>query len=191
MNIIEYRYLKHCCVFFAQVSIVPTTTWCTRLPEAGRNAAAAAAAKPWSLWTTCGGASATTWMVTWKLRTAKSVTSSNPSWPCPTTRIARPLWKVQKNGAGNIGQVLKSILGPQEIFKEFIFFDFHGIHWMIHQFAVDGRPPPTTVAADRKGQDGEGLADNPLLKSRFMVKLSQHPPFLMVKPACFPICFDV
>ena len=36
--------------------------------------------------------------------------------------------KGQKNGAGNMGQVLKSILGPQEIFKEFFFFDFHGIH---------------------------------------------------------------
>ena len=95
--------------------------------------------------------------------------------------------KGQKKWGRKHGASLEVNLRTPRDIQRVYFFDFHGIHWMIHQFAVDGRPPPTTVAADREGQDGEGLADNPLLKSRFMVKLSQNPPFLMVKPAWFPM----
>ena len=50
--------------------------------------------------------------------------------------------KGQKNRAGNMGQVLKSILGPQEIFKEFIFSIFMAFfEWYTNlQLMVDPHP---------------------------------------------------
>ena len=71
---------------------------------------------------------------------------------------------------------------PRDIKR--VFLDSDGIHWMIHQFAVDGIPHYSSRQGLPRwgGFGGESMASN---LSRFMVKPPRNSPFLTVKDVFF------